>query len=98
LYNYDSIEPIILSVDEADEIAIRDVALLIAEAMQFKGKIVFDETKSDGQFKKTACNVKLRGLLSAEEFQFTPIKEGLQKTVEWFVANYNNNDNNIIRK
>ena len=98
LYNYDSIEPIILSVDEADEIAIRDVALLIAEAMQFKGKIVFDETKSDGQFKKTACNGKLRGLLSAEEFQFTPIKEGLQKTVEWFVANYNNNDNNIIRK
>ncbi len=33
--NYDEPEPIILSVDEQDEISIKDVAELIAEAMDY---------------------------------------------------------------
>ena len=49
-------------------------------------KINFDTTKSDGQFKKTASNAKLRTFLP--DFKFTPIDEGIQKTVEWFNANY----------
>ena len=43
------------------------------EAMDFQGKVVFDTSKSDGQFKKTASNQKLKALYP--EFQFTPIKE-----------------------
>ena len=42
-------------------------------AMDFKGNIVFDTTKSDGQYKKTACNDKLMGLLP--DFHFTTIQE-----------------------
>jgi GDP-L-fucose synthase len=57
-----------------------------AEAMDFKGNIVFDTTKSDGQFKKTASNAKLRSLYP--EFQFTPIRDGLKQACDWFVANY----------
>lgn len=41
--------------------------------MKFEGKVVFDTTKSDGQFKKTADNSKLMGL--HPEFRFTPIEE-----------------------
>lgn len=41
--------------------------------MEFKGNVVFDTTKSDGQFKKTASNKKLRSLFP--EFQFTSIKD-----------------------
>jgi GDP-L-fucose synthase len=41
--------------------------------MGFDGKIVFDTSKSDGQFKKTACNDKLIGLLP--DYKFTPIPE-----------------------
>ena len=67
-------EPIILSVDEADEVSIRDVALMIAKSMGFEGKVVFDTTKSDGQFKKTASNVKLRSLYP--EYRFKPIEQG----------------------
>merc|ERR1712107_228064 len=44
LRNYDSVEPIILSVDEAAEVTIKDVALMVAEAMKFEGKVVFDTT------------------------------------------------------
>jgi len=83
---YHSPDPIILSVGEEDEVSIGDVARGVAEAMNFKGNVVFDTTKSDGQYKKTASNKKLRELYP--EFQFTPIGEGLKQACEWFEANY----------
>ena len=58
---YDAVEPIILSVGEEEEVSIRDAALMVAEAMGFEGRIVFDDSKADGQFKKTASNAKLCG-------------------------------------
>jgi GDP-L-fucose synthase len=86
LRHYDSAEPIILSVDESAEVTIKEVVETIAEAMGFTGKIVYDTTKADGQYKKTASNAKLRKLHPA--FQFTPFKEGIRKAVKWFVDNY----------
>ena len=50
----------------------------------FRGQ--FDTTKADGQYKKTASNAKLMTLLPG--FKFTPIREGIKKSVEWFAANY----------
>jgi GDP-L-fucose synthase len=82
---YHSPEPIILSVGEEDEVSIEHVARSVAKAMEVDN-IKFDTTKSDGQFKKTASNAKLRTFLP--DFKFTPIEEGIQKTVEWFTANY----------
>lgn len=46
LRGYDAVDPIILSVGEEDEVSIRDVALMVAEAMGFEGKVVFDTSKS----------------------------------------------------
>ena len=91
LRSYESVEPIVLSVDEADEVSIADVARKIAAAFKFgegegAGKVVFDTDKADGQFKKTASNAKLRKLLP--DYKFTPIDEGIRQTVEWFEANY----------
>lgn len=86
LHTYNEVDPIILSVDEAAEVSIRDVALMIADACDFKGDIVFDEKKPDGQYKKTASNRKLRSYLP--DFTFTPIQEGIQKSVQWFIENY----------
>ncbi|KAL4111175.1 hypothetical protein PRIC1_002856 [Phytophthora ramorum] len=88
LDHYDSVEPLILSVDEEDEISIGDVAREIAVAMDFKGDIVFDTSKADGQFKKTASNAKMRRLLP--DFKFTPITDGLREVTAWFEANYEN--------
>lgn len=86
LRHYDSIEPIILSVDEAAEVTIKEVADMIAEAMHFQGKVVCDTTKADGQHKKTASNKKLRTYLP--DYKFTDIKDGIQKSVDWFVEHY----------
>ena len=86
LREYNSVEPIILSVGEEDEVAIKDVVQYIAEAFDFKGEIRYDTTKADGQFKKTASNAKLKSLYP--DFKFTPIREGIQKTVQWFLDNF----------
>ena len=86
LRHYESIEPIILSVGEADEVSIGDVARMIKEAIGYEGELVFDTTKADGQFKKTADNSKLMKL--RPETTFVPMKEGIQRSVDWFVANY----------
>lgn len=83
---YDSIDPIILSVGEEEEVSIKDVALAVAEAMEFKGNVVFDTSKADGQYKKTANNAKLRAHLP--DYQFTPMKVGIKRAVDWFLANY----------
>ncbi|XP_034035249.1 GDP-L-fucose synthase-like [Thalassophryne amazonica] len=86
LRDYDEVEPIILSVGEEDEVSIKEAAEAVVEVMGFKGEVTYDTTKSDGQFKKTASNEKLKKYLP--EFQFTPFKQALKETSDWFIANY----------
>lgn len=86
LENYDEPEPIILSTSE--EIPIKDVVGVIVEAMNFKGNVIFDRTKPDGQFRKPSDNSKLMSYLP--DFKFTPFDIGIKETVEWFEKNYPN--------
>jgi len=83
---YHSPDPITLSVDEEAEVSIKDVALAVAKAMKFEGEVIFDTSKADGQFKKTACNKKLRKF--RPDYKFVSMEEGIQKSVDWFVENY----------
>mgnify|MGYP005812478155 CR=1 FL=1 len=83
LENYNSSEPLIISPDEEINIAI--LVQEIAWRMGFEGNIIFDQER-DGQFKKPSDNSKLKSLLP--DFEFTPIEEGLQKSIDWFVGNY----------
>lgn len=86
LDNYDESEPIILSTSE--EISIKDVVKVIVDAMNFKGNVIFDKTKPDGQFRKPSDNSKLMSYLP--DFKFTPFNIGIEETVEWFEKNYPN--------
>lgn len=67
------------------------VAGAIASAFEFKGRIEFDTTKADGQYKKTASNKKLRSLFP--EFKFTNFDEAIADTVKWYLDNQE-----IVRK
>ncbi|PNF22653.1 GDP-L-fucose synthase [Cryptotermes secundus] len=87
LREYNSVDPIILSVDEKDEVSISTVAENIAQAFDFHGEIQYDSTQADGQFKKTASNAKLRSYMP--DFQFTPFQQAVNDTVQWFKHNYN---------
>ncbi|XP_066153607.1 GDP-L-fucose synthase [Euwallacea fornicatus] len=86
LREYNETDPIILSVDEEAEVSIKDLAEELVKAFNFQGNVVFDTTKSDGQFKKTASNKKLRKYLP--DFQFTPFSQAIQESVDWYKANH----------
>lgn len=85
LREYTSVEPLILSVGEKDEVSISTVAETIAQAFGFEGEIRYDSTQADGQFKKTASNTKLRSYVP--NFQFTPFEQAINSTVQWFKEN-----------
>jgi GDP-L-fucose synthase len=84
LHNYNENEPIILSTSE--EISIMDMVGIIVELMNFKGEVIFDSSKPDGQFRKPSDNTKIKTYLP--NFEFTPLYEGLKETIEFFENNY----------
>jgi len=84
LDNYDESEPIIFS--NSVEISIMDLVDLLVKEFNFKGKVVFDNSKPDGQFRKPSDNSKLKSYLP--NFEFTPIEKGLKETINWFIENY----------
>jgi GDP-L-fucose synthase len=83
---YNESEPIIFST--SDEISIIDLVDLLVKEFNFKGKVIFDSTKPDGQYRKPSDNSKLKSYLP--DFKFTPIEEGIKETVKWFINNYEN--------
>ena len=86
LLDYNEKSSIILSVSEDDEVSIGDVARLVAREFDYEHNMIFDTSYSDGQFKKTADNNKLKNLLP--NFEFTNINIGIKKSVEWFKNKY----------
>ena len=84
LYNYDESEPIIFST--SNEISIMDLVDLLVTDFEFKGKVIFDNSKPDGQFRKPSDNSKLKSYLP--NFEFTSIEDGIKETVYWFKENY----------
>ena len=84
LHNYDESEPIIFST--SNEISIMDLVDLLVTEFEFKGKVIFDNSKPDGQFRKPSDNSKLKSYLP--NFEFTSIEDGIKETVYWFKENY----------
>ena len=86
LESYDEKDSIILSVGEEEEMSIGDVARLVAKEFDYEHMMAFDDSYSDGQFKKTADNSKLMSLYS--DFKFTNMEEGMRNSVKWFIDHY----------
>ena len=79
---YNKPEPVNLGV--GFEISIKDLVNLIAKLTGFKGKIVWDKTKPDGQPRRMLDVTK-----AEKEFGFkakTRFEEGLKKTIEWYIS------------
>ena len=91
LENYDDITPIILSPNEEDEVSIGEVASQIAKCFDYEDRMIFDTSRSDGQYKKTSSNQKLIALHG--KYNFISLAEGISKSVNWFQKNYK-----IVRK
>jgi GDP-L-fucose synthase len=87
LMSYYNNDEVIVSVSESAEVSIADVARIIAAKFDYADRIRFDTSYSDGQYKKTVDNSKLLSLVG-ENYKFTEISEGINKSIEWFIANY----------
>jgi len=86
LLSIDYTENIILSPE--DEYSIEYVAESINR--HFQNEMVFNKNYSDGQYRKTADNSKLKKLINSEwsDFKFTDLDYGIEQTVKWFIENY----------
>lgn len=86
---------------EEAEVSIGDAVNAVVKAFDFKasrppvcrvhsvllkGEVVYDTSKADGQYKKTASNAKLGKYLP--DFKFTPFETAVADSVEWFKSNY----------
>tara|TARA_R100001082_G_C4358422_1_gene158084 strand:- start:1094 stop:2011 length:918 start_codon:yes stop_codon:yes gene_type:complete len=69
------------------EVSIKELVFEIVKAMDFKGDVIFDTTKPDGQFRKPTRST-LTELLP--DFKFTSLEKGIKETVDWFSAEYEN--------
>lgn len=81
---YNKPEPINLGA--GFEISIKDLAALIKELVGFKGKLVWDKSKPDGQPRRKLSTVRAR-----KEFGFdaqTSFKTGLRETIDWYINNF----------
>ena len=97
LYVEDAAEGILLATERYNkpepvnlgagfEISIKDLVRVIAKLTGFKGKIMWDETKPDGQPRRMLDVSKAK-----KEFGFkakNKLEEGLKKTIDWFVATF----------
>lgn len=80
-HEYDSI-----IVSNSHELSIKYCAEAIARAFNFKGNIIFDSTKPEGQLRKPTNNNRLLELLP--DFEFTEFEVALEETIGWFLENY----------
>lgn len=79
---YDGTEPVNLGAGQ--EITVRELVALIARLTKFDGEIRWDASKPDGQPRRALDVSRAR-----ERFGFiagTSFEEGLQKTVDWYLA------------
>jgi len=77
---YDGPEPV--NIGAGFEISIRDLAELIAELVGFRGNLVFDRTKPDGQPRRSLDVSRARtafGFTASTDF-----RQGLGRTIEWY--------------
>lgn len=78
---YNKPEP--LNIGTGEEISIKDLANLVAKFIGFKGEIIWDTTKPDGQPRRCLDVSKAK-----KEIGFkakTSLEEGLQKTIKWYI-------------
>lgn len=80
LANYESSEPVNISAGR--RISIKELAETIRKVTDFKGEIVWDTSKPDGQIDKIFDVERLNALgLSCD----TSLEDGLRITLEWFL-------------
>ncbi len=75
-------QPAPINIGGGEEIAINDLVRLVVETCEYDGKVVWDNTKPDGQPRRAIAIEKASDLLDWSPVQ--GFEEGLKKTVDWY--------------
>lgn len=78
--------PLVVAPPKEDEITIKKLVNSLVKIFEFKGKIIYDTDYPDGQDIKTTDSSEL--LEYIPNFKFTNLDEGLHKTINHFIQNY----------
>ncbi|OPY90467.1 MAG: GDP-L-fucose synthase [Syntrophus sp. PtaU1.Bin208] len=87
---YDKSEPV--NIGAGFEISIRDLVALVSELTGYSGRIVWDQSRPDGQPRRMLDTHR-----AYREFGFqakTDFREGLRKTIDWYVRQRNREPGN----
>ena len=85
LDNYDKEFPI--NIGNTQEYSIKQIVDIICFLLEYKGEIIWDTSKPNGQYRKPSSNQRLLDLGWSVE-NYTSLQEGLKKTCEWFKIKY----------
>ena len=77
---YDSKNPV--NIGSGKEVTIRELVSLIIDEVGFKGQIIWNKDKPDGQPRRCLNTDKAKKSFGFEAKM--PIEEGIKKTVEWY--------------
>ena len=80
---YDKDEPI--NISSGISTSIKELVETTKEILGYKGEVIWDVSKGDGQMLKIFDTTKMNDLgLNCN----TSLKKGLEKTIDWFISNY----------
>lgn len=76
----------VVNISSGKGTSIRELAETISKVVGFKGNIVFDKSKPDGQAVKILDNSKLLNILKEENYIWEPRKlyDSIELTVDWY--------------
>lgn len=80
LYYDDSEMP--LNLGTGQEVSIKQLAEMIAKLTSFKGNIIYDTSKPDGQIRKYLDRSRMREILPSRSF--TTLEDGLKVTIDYY--------------
>lgn len=81
---YEDITP--LNIGTGVGTTIRELVEAICDALSFKGRVLWDASKPDGQAKKILDVTKLQETM--KWLPRTSLKEGIRKTIDWYVTHH----------
>lgn len=73
-----------INVGSAQEISIKDLVYLIKEVVGYQGDLVWDETKPDGQPRRSLDTSRAWQELGWKAA--TPLRQGLEQTIQWYLT------------